>query len=222
MSPSRDVRPSVESPFALAPAERVVLDLGVAVEARDSYGADHVRRVAANSTELAKLAGISGDELEDTWLGAAIHDIGKIGIPDTILLKRARLTTAEVATIRTHTEIGSDLVERLRPGSTVRDIVRHHHERVDGGGYPDGLGGERIPLPARVVAVCESYDAMITVRLYRQSHTAPQALAILRQGAGTHWDPDLVELFVSRVASPGDVAAAPPRLKRRYPFTNPG
>ena len=210
---------AVEAPFPLEAAERVILDLAVAIEGRDSYTPDHVARVAANSTALARLAGIQGQELEDLWLGAAIHDIGKIGVPDTVLLKRARLTTSEMAAIRRHTEIGERLVAPLRPGGPVASIVRHHHERIDGAGYPDGLSGEEIGLGARIVAVCESFDAMTTVRLYRQSHTPSQAMSILRQGAGTHWDPALVELFLERVAP---LVAAPPsaaRLRRRYPFT---
>jgi HD-GYP domain-containing protein (c-di-GMP phosphodiesterase class II) len=201
----------------LDPAERVILAFALAVEARDSYKADHVRRVADSARRLGGLAGMAEPELDDLWFGAAIHDIGKIGVPDTILLKRARLTTGEMGVMRRHTEVGSSLVEPMRARTCVRDVVRHHHERVDGGGYPDGLTGDAIPLPARIAAVCDGFDAMTTVRLYRQNHAPQQAMNILRQGAGSHWDARLVDLFLESVADERPVRPRP-RTRRRFPY----
>ena len=140
-------------------------------------------------------------------LGAALHDVGKIVVPDHILKKLDKLTPDEYAIIKQHCYSGGQICKRVSFLEAVYPIVYHHHERFDGRGYPDGLAGHSIPLGARIVAVADAYDAMTSDRTYRKAMAQEQAEAILRDGAGSQWDPDIVDTFLSAVASP-----APERL----------
>jgi putative nucleotidyltransferase with HDIG domain len=180
-------------------AERVIFSLARAVEAKDSLTEAHTERVALRARELGARAGLIGADLDDLYRGGMIHDIGKIGIPDAILLKPAPLSNAEFKIIHQHPELGVEIARPLRSAASLLSIIRHHHERIDGGGYPDGLTGEEIPIMARIVSICDAFDAMISDRPYRRGKTVEEAIAILRQGAGRQWDGRLVELFVEMV-----------------------
>lgn len=180
-------------------AERVMMSLARAVEAKDHYTESHTERVAHSARLLGRAAGFCEAALGDLYLGAVIHDIGKIGIPDNLLLKPGPLTAVERELMRNHVLIGAEIVAPLRSAGTVTPVIRHHHEHFDGRGYPDGLAGEEIPLAARIVAVCDSWDAMTSARPYRRALSAGQAESVLRAGAGTQWDPELVARFLSQV-----------------------
>ena len=177
-------------------AQRVMLSLARAVEAKDAHTESHTERVGQAARALGEAAGISGEALEDLYLGGVVHDIGKIGVPDAVLGKPGPLTEEETAVMRQHVLLGEQIVRPLRSAAGLIPIVRHHHERYDGGGYPDGLQGEAIPLPARIVAICDAFDAMVTQRPYRPALGEEHALQALEEGAGGQWDPALVELFV--------------------------
>jgi HD-GYP domain-containing protein (c-di-GMP phosphodiesterase class II) len=124
-----------------------------------------------------------------------VHDIGKIGIPDAILRKTGPLSREETEVMKRHPLIGEQIVSGLRTAGSLRAIIRHHHERIDGRGYPDGLAGNQIPLLARIVAVCDAFDAMVSERPYRYGYRPEHALEELRAGAGTQWDSEIVAVF---------------------------
>jgi len=166
--------------------------LSATVDARDTYTAGHSRRVAASSRVIAEQLGITGDELDFVGQAALLHDIGKIGVPDAVLLKEGPLTAAEWSVMRSHPEEGARIIERLGYLDEVVPGIRYHHERMDGRGYPDGLLGDEVPLAARIIHVADSLDAMTTKRLYREEMTFDDALAEIRRGCGT----DFCELCV--------------------------
>ena len=188
-------------------AERIIYSLARAVEARDSFTEAHTERVARSARLLGETAGLEAADLDDLYSGGMIHDIGKIGIPDSILLKPGPLTSREFEQVRHHPVVGAEIVSPLRSAAPLLAIVRHHHERWDGRGYPDGLVGEQIPIMARIVAICDAFDAMISDRPYRPGITPEQALRTLQKGAGSQWDPDMVKLFVGEVAESSSVYA---------------
>lgn len=144
-----------------------VTALAEAVEKRDPYTGGHLRRVVAYSLLLGRELGLDSAALESLALGATLHDIGKIGVPDSVLLKPAALDDAEAAVMRRHPEDGAEIVSRIESLREILPVIRNHHERIDGGGYPDGLVGEAIPLAARIVSVADTFDAMTTSRPYR-------------------------------------------------------
>jgi HD-GYP domain-containing protein (c-di-GMP phosphodiesterase class II) len=128
-----------------------------------------------------------------------VHDIGKIGVADSVLLKPGPLTGREVELMRRHVSTGVEIANQLRSACSVVPIIKHHHERFDGTGYPDGLAGADIPQAAMIVSICDAYDAMTSDRPYRRAISSADAIAELRRGSGTQWDPELVGLFLSRV-----------------------
>lgn len=146
-----------------------VTALAEAVEKRDPYTGGHLHRVVAYSLLLGRELGLDSEALEGLALGATLHDIGKIGVPDQVLLKPGRLNDEEAAAMRRHPEDGAEIVSRIESLAGILPIVRSHHERIDGRGYPDGLAAEAIPLAARIVAVADTFDAMTTSRPYRQA-----------------------------------------------------
>ncbi|MGH7862458.1 MAG: HD domain-containing phosphohydrolase [Candidatus Dormibacteraceae bacterium] len=178
-------------------SERVMFALARAVEAKDSRTEAHVERVGQMSRRLGERVGVIGRDLEVLFLGGVLHDIGKIGVPDAVLNKPGRLDEAEMAVARNHVLVGEQIVRPLRSAASVIPIVRHHHERIDGTGYPDRLDGEQIPILARIVSVCDCWDAMTSTRPYRQRLTSEQAAAQLRAGAGRQWDETMVNTFLS-------------------------
>ncbi|HZO96377.1 MAG TPA: HD domain-containing phosphohydrolase [Gaiellaceae bacterium] len=174
--------------------------LANAIEARNFELHGHCERLAAFAVRLAQRLGLSSGEIEAIRLGAILHDIGKIGIPDRVLLKAGPLDPEERTVIRTHTLIGDHLLAPLELLESARPIVRHHHERWDGGGYPDGLAGEEIPLGARIVAVADAVEAMAAERVYSRPFTPAEIEAELRAGRATQWDPRIVDLALESFA----------------------
>jgi hypothetical protein len=167
-----------------------------ALDAKDSYTYGHSERVARIAVELGREIGLSEDELGDIYLTGLLHDVGKIGVRDTILSKSGPLTPEEFEHIKQHVTIGYTILADLRPIRNLLPGVLYHHERVDGTGYPDGLTGEAIPLLARILAVADGYDAMSTTRPYRQALPCRKVEEILMEGAGKQWDKQVVEAFL--------------------------
>jgi putative two-component system response regulator len=177
-------------------AESVIVSLAQTIEARDASTDGHCQRLAMYATALGRALGLDADDLAALKRGGYLHDIGKIAIPDAILLKPARLTADEYKTIQQHPIIGDRLCGELRSLRHVRPIVRHHHERLDGSGYPDGLRGDEIPLLAQIMSVVDVFDALTTVRPYKRAYSVSEALAELRREAARGWRRrDLVEAF---------------------------
>jgi HD-GYP domain-containing protein (c-di-GMP phosphodiesterase class II) len=145
---------------------------------------------------LGKQMGLPPAVLSDLYLAGLLHDIGKIGVRDSVLQKPGKLTAEEYEHIKLHVTIGDRLVSNIKPLQHLRAGVRNHHERYDGKGYPDGLAGECIPLQARILAVADSCDAMMAARPYRSAVPAERIDAIMLDGAGTQWDPDIVAQFM--------------------------
>jgi len=181
--------------------------LAAAAEYRDDMTGKHTQRVGEIAAVLAKTLGVPAAELDLIRRAAPLHDVGKIGIPDMILLKPGPLTPEEFEVMKTHTTIGA----RILSGSQfpllklAEEIALTHHERWDGTGYPQGLKGEAIPLAGRIVAVADTYDAMTSDRPYRKALPSKEALRVLRDGAGTQWDGSMVEAFAStEVGRKGD------------------
>ncbi len=173
----------------------IVDALSTALDAKNSYMCGHSERVAELSLLMAKTMGLPLAEQERIHIGAHLHDIGKIGIPDAILNKPGKLTEEEFDTIRQHPEIGGTIVGKIKVFRSVSDIVRHHHERFDGKGYPDGLCGEDISLGARIVAVADSFDAMTTMRTYRSSLSVCEAIEEMERCRGSQFDPNIVDIL---------------------------
>jgi putative two-component system response regulator len=181
--------------------DQVIFSLAAAVEAKDSLTEKHTQRVGERARLLGERMNLPEADLDALYRGGIIHDIGKIGLPDSILLKPAPLDPDEQLRMRTHPVIGENIVRPLRSGNGLLPIIRHHHERYDGEGYPDGLRGEQIPRLARIVSVCDAYDSLINDRPYRPRRSPQDAMAILNSGAGVQWDPKIVSLLASQVAS---------------------
>jgi putative two-component system response regulator len=186
---------------SLDSAERVIFTLANAVEARDPHTEAHTQRVATSARRIGQLLGLPERVLDTLYRGGLIHDIGKIGVPDSILLKPGPLDEVEAAAMRAHTEIGADIVSPLRTGEELIPIIRHHHEHFDGSGYPDGLRGDDIPLAARIVAACDAYDAMVNDRPYRRGLSAGEAAERLTRGSGRQWDPNVVAAILGVIRS---------------------
>jgi hypothetical protein len=178
-----------------------------AVDLRDAYTGGHSRRVTDYSLAILRQLGISGPEVELIRSAARVHDIGKIGIPDSILNKPGRLSDEETLVMNSHPARGAELLARYRDFARGVAIVRGHHERWDGLGYPDGLRGMEIPFGARVIAVADSFDAMTSDRPYRNGMPRERALAILREGRGAQWDPAIVDALLREFAT--EAAAEP-------------
>lgn len=168
-----------------------------AIEAKDPYTCGHSERVARIGRRIGHQMGLSEAELGDVYLGGLMHDIGKIGVRDDILRKPGSLSPEEMAHVQQHTVIGDRIISGIRQLGHLRPAVRNHHERFDGAGYPDGLVGERIPLAARVLAVADSCDAMMSDRPYRRAMPEERIEAIIREGAGRAWDPAVVHAFMA-------------------------
>jgi ribonuclease P protein subunit RPR2 len=169
--------------------------LANAVEARDAYTARHAERVASYGLEIARAFGIRLADAPEIEFGFLLHDVGKVAIPDAILFKEDALTQEEFALMKRHTVVGSEILRDVEFLGDAKLVVRHHHERWDGHGYPDGLAGEEIPLAARIFAVADTLDALTTDRPYRPASEFPVARAEIRRGAGTQFDPAVVEAF---------------------------
>ena len=181
----------------LESTEAIVTMLGQIVEARDPYTEGHCERLADYATALGVALGLSEFDLDTLGRGAALHDVGKIGVPDAVLLKPGRLDSEEMALMRQHPVIGDGLCRTVKSLERVRPIVRSHHEREDGRGYPDGLSGGQIPLLAQIVGVVDVFDALTTCRPYRKAMTIETAYEIMLADASSGWcQVELVVMFI--------------------------
>jgi putative nucleotidyltransferase with HDIG domain len=169
--------------------------LSNAVEARDAYTGKHAERVAAYGITIARAFGIAVPEAPEIEFGFLLHDIGKVAIPDAILYKPGALTDDERRLMSTHPAVGAEIVSGIEFLQEAAEVVRSHHERWDGSGYPDGLAGEEIPLAARVFAVADVLDALTTERPYRPAMSLPEARRIIVRGSGSQFDPAVVNAF---------------------------
>ncbi|MGH9175895.1 MAG: HD-GYP domain-containing protein, partial [Vicinamibacterales bacterium] len=170
------------------------------IELRDPYTAGHSRRVASLSRSIAIRLGITEQEADIIEQAGRLHDIGKAGIDSGVLVKDGQLTDDEWAQVKLHPIHGANVVSRFAAYQNSARIVRHHHESWDGSGYPDGLAGEEIPLGARIIAVVDAFDALTTNRPYRAGKAVDEAARVLQQGAGTQWDPRVVEAMAGFLA----------------------
>ena len=184
-------------------AHGVIAALANAVEAKDSTTELHCQRLAGLAHELGMMAGLAPAALKGLVFGALLHDIGKIGVSDAILTKPGPLSREEWAEMRLHPLIGERICEPLTTAAEFAPIVRHHHERWDGKGYPDGLHGDAIPLGARIVGLVDAYDAIVHDRPYRPARTIAEALTEVRSQGGRQFDPELVALFLPIVEREG-------------------
>jgi HD-GYP domain-containing protein (c-di-GMP phosphodiesterase class II) len=161
----------------------------IAINRRDLYTEGHCKRVTEMSLELGERMGINGYEMDVIRVVGPVHDLGKIGIPDSILLKPSKLTEQEYAIMKGHSIYGEEIMSRFEILSTEAKIIRHHHERYDGRGYPDHLSGEDIPLCSRIIAICDTYDAMVTDRPYRKASTMEDIRIEIMRCEGSQFDP---------------------------------
>lgn len=180
--------------------ESTLLVFANTIEAKDSYTRGHSQRVALYARELAARMGFDADFQENVYYCALIHDVGKIGIPDEILHKPGRLTDEERKVIQSHASIGGDIFKDFSYIPGISEAVRHHHERYDGGGYPDGLSGESIPLLARIICVADCFDAMTSNRCYRNKIDIERVVADFKENSGKQFDPDIVPHMLSMIA----------------------
>jgi putative nucleotidyltransferase with HDIG domain len=209
---SRERRARLEQLIELGDAYRgTALVLGDVVEADDAYTGEHCKGVVRLALDVAEELGLDAHQRRNVEFGALLHDVGKIAVPKEIINKPGKLDEREWEIIKTHTIEGQRMLERV--GGFMREvgeIVRSSHERWDGSGYPDGLRGAAIPLEARVVSACDALNAMTTTRSYRRAMGLPEALTELARGAGTQFDPRVVEVLVSLSSTPLRDPARPP------------
>jgi len=189
-----------EGPRALPPAViETITSLAFAIDAKDHYTQGHSQKVSTYAVLLAEALGLSEAEVEEVRLAGVLHDIGKVGIPESILNKSGPLNPDEWETMKTHVQYGARILEPLDGLSRVQQMVKHHHEFFDGSGYPEGLGGSRIPLGARIIAIADAYDTITSDRMYKKARTAEEAFAELERCDGAQFDPDLVEVFIRKM-----------------------
>jgi putative nucleotidyltransferase with HDIG domain len=169
------------------------------VDAKDQVTHDHIKRVQTYALGLARLYRLPESEVEALRAGALLHDIGKLAVPDYILNKPGKLTTAEFDRMKIHTTVGAEIITTIGFPYPVAPIVRHHHERWDGGGYPDGLKGEEIPLTARILTLVDCFDALTDNRPYSKPKTREEAIVFLREQSGKQFDPQMAELFITHL-----------------------
>ncbi|WP_407572702.1 HD-GYP domain-containing protein [Deinococcus altitudinis] len=203
-----------------ATVEGGLLGLGAALEARDLETGGHTQRVVEHATHLGQALDLPQEQFEDLRQGAYLHDIGKLVIPDAILLKPGKLGADEWAIMKTHAGRGADIagnIPTLTRGAI--DVIRHHHERWDGSGYPEGLSGTAIPLVARIFSVVDVYDALTSERPYKKAWTHGEAAAEIERQAGQQFDPEIVQAFLSLMGDRRAITDRPLSLQSpsRYP-----
>ncbi len=189
--------------------EEIALRLICAADSRDDgETGSHIRRIGLYSEAMAQHLDWRPDKIDEIRIAAPMHDIGKIGIPDSILKKPGKLTEAEYAIMKTHSEIGARILSNSSSDlvKMAREIALYHHERWDGSGYPAGLKGRDIPVSARIVAIADVFDALIHKRVYKQEMSIDDALGIMRQGRGSHFDPKLFDLFIELESEMSQIA----------------
>ena len=183
-----------------------VTALADAIDYRDPYTAQHSVRVAETSRRLARCLGLSREQVDEITLAARVHDLGKIGISNDILLKDGRLTPDEMAAMQMHPRIGVEVLQKYHSCHHALPVVLHHHERYDGKGYPDGLAGDAIPLSAQIVAHADAFDAMTSDRPYRKALRPEVALQRVIEATGTQFNPAIAGVFVAMIRA--DLEAA--------------
>jgi putative nucleotidyltransferase with HDIG domain len=193
----------------LVSRDEVVSSLLAAIEARDAATSEHSRAVGIWSGRIAKSIGLSADQQLAAALAGTLHDVGKIATPTEILLKPGRLDDEEWEQMRAHARIGAKMLERIPSLRELAPVVRAHHERFDGRGYPEGLAGSEIPLLARIVAVADSFHAMISRRPYRDALPVPVAIEEVRSGSGSQWDPLVAQAMLGILLPGGTRSYAP-------------
>jgi len=182
--------------FSINETEAILFSLAQAVEQRDRQTAGHCERLAFISVALGMAMHLDRVSLIALYRGGFLHDVGKVGIPDSILFKPGKLTAEEWTTMRSHPVRGEEICRPLASLAPVLPLIRHHHERWDGSGYPDGLHGEQIPLEARLLQIADIYDALISPRPYKPAYSPAQALAMIRTETDRGWrDPEVIDLF---------------------------
>jgi putative two-component system response regulator len=194
--------------------DSIALTLSTAIEARNLETGEHCRQLGVLSERMAAVLGLDERQQMTVRIGGYLHDIGKIGIADAVLLKPGRLTESEMAEMRRHSEIGAAILEVNEAMADIAQIVRHHHERWDGRGYPDGLVGSGIPLGGRIIAVADAFNAMISDRIYRAALPLERAWAELRAHAGSQFDAEIVAVFEQVVDERGNLRSLDPALER--------
>ena len=175
-----------------------------AIDAKDSYTRGHSSRVANYSRKIASLAGKSEEECAEIYYAALLHDVGKIGIPDCVINKKSALTPEETEVVKTHTTIGCQILSEISDFPIMRLAARNHHECFDGSGYPDGLRGEEIPEPVRIISVADAYDAMTSIRSYRGPSPQEQVRDELSRCSGTQFDPRFVDIMLELIRQDPD------------------
>jgi putative nucleotidyltransferase with HDIG domain len=197
-----------------------VTALAFAIDAKDHYTQGHSQSVSRIAAQIARQMGLPDSLVEEVRLGGILHDIGKIGVPESVLNKPTRLTAEEFELMKSHALLGARILEPLKVKSIerIRGMVLHHHEMVDGKGYPDHLIGEKIPLGARIISVADCFDTMVSERLYKAGRTMEEALEELRRCSGTQFDPEIVAAFARSLETPGD--SEPPPGKIEEPTIN--
>jgi diguanylate cyclase (GGDEF)-like protein/putative nucleotidyltransferase with HDIG domain len=192
---------SAGQPFE--PLPPVVMDtltsLALAVDAKDQFTQGHSQKVSGYAVLIAETVGLEGSQIEEIRLGGMLHDVGKVGIAESILNKSGPLNPDEWESMKRHVEYGAKLLEPLRGTGRIREMVAHHHEFFDGSGYPAGLAGSQIPLGARIIAIADAYDTITSERTYKKARTPQEAFLELERCGGAQFDPDLVRVFVSRL-----------------------
>ncbi|HEY5487558.1 MAG TPA: HD domain-containing phosphohydrolase [Candidatus Limnocylindrales bacterium] len=194
--------------------DSIALTLSTAIEARNLETGEHCRQLGVLSERMAAVLGLDEHQQMTIRIGGYLHDIGKIGIADAVLLKPGPLTDAEMAEMRRHSEIGAAILEVHEAMADISKIVRHHHERWDGRGYPDSLAGTSIPLGGRIIAVADAYSAMTSDRIYRAALPVDRAWAELRAHSGTQFDPEIVAVFEQVVDDFGLLRPLDPGISR--------
>ncbi|KAF0219763.1 MAG: response receiver-modulated cyclic diguanylate [Geobacteraceae bacterium] len=179
--------------------ESVLRSLAQTIELKDPYTRGHCDRVAEYALMIAEMLNLPEQVKKEIKYGSWLHDCGKIGVPEAILNFAGPITNIDFETVKKHPEWGADVVREARLSETIINIVRHHHERYDGAGYPKGLSGTNIPFEARIVAVADTYDALTTNRPYRKGYHWERALNIISSMAGSALDPEIVEIFLDRI-----------------------
>lgn len=167
-----------------------------ALDAKDTYTAGHSERVSDMATIVCELLRMSKDEIQTIHIAAHLHDIGKIGVPDNILLKEEKLNEEEWEKLKKHPEIGAKILSKSHHLSKLKDIVLHHHERYDGKGYPSGLKEEEIPIGARIIAICDSIDAITSNRCYRKAHNFDYCYSEIKKNLGIMYDPKIGQVVL--------------------------
>jgi diguanylate cyclase (GGDEF)-like protein/putative nucleotidyltransferase with HDIG domain len=193
--------PSGEITFE--PLPPIVMDtltsLALAVDAKDQFTQGHSHKVSSYAVLIAEAAGLSGPEIEEIRLGGMLHDVGKVGIMESILNKNGPLNPDEWEAMKRHVEYGAKLLEPLRGTERVREMVIHHHEFFDGTGYPEGLAGDQIPIGARIIAIADAYDTITSDRTYKKARSPEEAFLELDRCGNAQFDPELVRIFISRL-----------------------